>query len=186
MQIDVHDLVERARQGDRQAFGELYEHFSPRIYNYLYYHLNCRAQPAEDLAEEVFVKILKKLGRYQDRGLPFSGWIFRIAHNHLIDHLRAHPKHGVMSIDDCQDLPEQRSERTLGLALTHTELSQALGHLTQEQRRVVVLRFLQGMSTSETAGVLGKTEDSVKKLQARGLQVLKTNLSGAREALAVA
>jgi RNA polymerase sigma-70 factor (ECF subfamily) len=183
---DIQTLVDRAQAGDREAFGELYERLSPKVYSYLYYHLHGRAQLAEDLTEEVFVKVLEKLARYQNRGLPFSAWIFRIAHNHLIDYVRAQPKAGVVSIDDCHDLPEHHAERTLELALTHTELAEAITHLTNDQRRVIVLRFLQGMSTAETARVLSKTEDAVKKLQSRGLQVLKKNLHGSREALAVA
>jgi RNA polymerase sigma-70 factor (ECF subfamily) len=183
---ELQTLVGQAQEGSRDAFGELYERLSPKVYSYLYYHLNGRAQLAEDLTEEVFLKVLEKLGRYQDRGLPFSAWVFRIAHNHLIDHVRAQPKQGVVSIDDCHDLPEYRSERTLELALTHTELVRAISHLTEDQRRVVVLRFLQGMSTAETARVLGKTEDAVKKLQARGLRVLKKNLGASQQALAVA
>lgn len=186
MDTDVQGLVERARAGDRGAFGELYERFVTKIYNYLYYHVNGRAQLAEDLTEEVFVKVLEKLSRYQERGLPFSAWVFRIAHNHLVDHVRSQPKQGLVSIDDCRDLPEHGSERTLDLALTHTELVVAISRLTEDQRRVVVLRFLQGMSTAETARLLSKTEDAVKKLQARGLQVLKKNLNGARQSLAVA
>ena len=186
MDKEIQALVSRAQSGDRDAFGELYERLSPKVYSYLYYHLNARTHLAEDLTEEVFIKVLEKLGRYQDRGLPFSAWVFRIAHNHLIDHVRAQPRQGVLSIDDCHDLPEQQAERTLELALTHTELARAIGHLTPDQRRVVVLRFLQGLSTAETARALGKTEDAVKKLQSRGLQVLKKNLHGQRQALAVA
>lgn len=186
METELHGLVARAQQGDREAFGELYERLSPKVYSYLYYHLNARTQLAEDLTEDVFIKVLEKLHRYQDRGVPFSAWVFRIAHNHLIDYVRAQPKQGVMSIDECPDLPEHRSERTLDLALTQTELNRAIGHLTTDQRRVVELRFLQGMSTAETAHALGKSEDAVKKLQSRGLQVLKKNLHGLRQTLAVA
>jgi RNA polymerase sigma-70 factor (ECF subfamily) len=186
VETDTQVLVTLAQAGDRDAFGQLYERLSPKLYSYLYYHLNGRAQLAEDLTEEVFMKVLERLGRYQDRGLPFSAWVFRIAHNHLIDHVRAQPKQGIVSIEDCQDLPEQHAERTLDLALTQTELSRAIATLTEDQRRVIVLRFLQGMSTAETARSLNKTEDAVKKLQARGLQVLKKQLSGDRQVLAVA
>src|ERR671937_1964643 len=111
--MDIQGAVERARTVDRDAFGELYEHFCSKIYNYLYYHLNGRAHLAEDLTEEVFVKMLEKFHTYRDRGLPFSAWIFRIAHNHLIDFLRAQPRPGVVSIDDCQDLRAPGAERTL-------------------------------------------------------------------------
>lgn len=184
--MEIQAVVERAQDGDREAFGELYEQLSPKVYSYLYYHLNGRSHQAEDLTEEVFVKILERLSRYEDRGMPFSAWVFRIAHNHLIDHVRAQPKLGPISIDECHDLPEQGSERTLELALTHTELAHAISRLTEDQRRVVILRFLQGMSTAEAGHVLGKTQDAVKKLQARGLQVLRKNLNGSRQVLAVA
>jgi RNA polymerase sigma-70 factor, ECF subfamily len=184
--LEIQGLVGRAQNGDREAFGEVYERLSPKVYSYLYYHLNGRTHAAEDLTEEVFVKVLEKLDRYQDRGLPFSAWVFRIAHNHLIDYVRAQPKQGITSIDDCIDLPEPQSERTLDLALTHTELVGAMERLTEDQRRVVVLRFLQGMSIAETARSLGKTEDAVKKLQGRGLSMLKKGLSGSRVELAVA
>jgi RNA polymerase sigma-70 factor (ECF subfamily) len=184
--MDIQAVVGLAQNGDREAFGELYEQLSPKVYGYIYYHLNGRSHLAEDLTEEIFVKILERLDRYEDRGMPFSAWVFRIAHNHLIDHIRTQPKLGALSIDDCHDLPEQGAERTLELALTHTELTHAISRLTEDQRRVVILRFLQGMSTAETGHVLGKTQDAVKKLQARGLQVLKKNLNGSRQALAVA
>lgn len=186
MEEQIQGLVERAQAGDAGAFGELYERLAPKVYSYLYYHLNGHTPLAEDLTEEVFVKVLEKLGRYQNRGLPFSAWLFRIAHNHLIDYLRAQPKLGLGSIEECRGVPERRAEQSLELTLTHAELARALGHLTEDQRRVVVLRFLQGMSTAETARVLGKTEDAVKKLQARGLQMLRKSLEAAAEALAVA
>jgi RNA polymerase sigma-70 factor (ECF subfamily) len=184
--VEIPVAVERARTGEAVAFGELYEQLSQRVYNYLYYHLNGRTQLAEDLTEEVFVKVLEKLNLYQDRGLPFSAWIFRIAHNHLIDFLRAQPRPGVVSIDDCQDLRAPGAERTLELALTHAELTCAMAGLTADQHRVIVLRFLQGLGTSETAEVLGKTEDAVRRLQARGLRVLKKSLEISRRALVVA
>lgn len=186
MEQQIQALVERAQAGDGEAFGELYERLAPKVYSYLYYHLKGQTHLAEDLTEEVFVKVIEKLGRYQNRGLPFSAWLFRIAHNHLVDYLRAQPKLGMSSLEACHAVPERRAEQSLELTLTHTELARALAHLTEDQRRVVVLRFLQGMSTAETARILGKTEDAVKKLQARGLQVLRKSLEAAAEALAVA
>ena len=179
MDADIQGLVERAQAGDREAFGEIYERLAPKVYNYLYHHTNCRAQVAEDLAEEVFVKVLEKFDHYRDRGLPFVSWVYRIAHNHLIDYFRTLPKHGVVSIDDCFDLAEGRAEKTLDQALTHNELAKALKHLTEDQRRVVVLRFLQGMNVLETARAIRKTEDAVKKLQARGLMALRRVLGAA-------
>lgn len=178
MGLEIQELVQRAQDGDREAFGEIYERLAPKVYNYLYHHTNGQAQLAEDLAEEVFVKVLEKLARYQNRGLPFASWVYRIAHNHLVDYFRTLPKSGVLSIDDCYDLAESRAEKSLNDALTHNELAGALQRLTEDQRRVVVLRFLQGMNINETARTIGKTEDAVKKLQARGLMALRRALGG--------
>ena len=176
MDKEIQALVERMQAGDREAFGIVYERLAPKVYSYLYHHTNGKAQLAEDLTEEVFLKVLEKLDRYQDRGLPFASWVYRVAHNHLVDYFRTLPKQGTVSIDDCYDLAESRAEKTLDQTLTHSELSKALKQLTEDQRRVVVLRFLQGMNIVETANTIGKTEDAVKKLQARGLMALRRAL----------
>jgi len=104
--LEIQGLVERAQDGDREAFGDIYERLAPKVYSYLYHHTNGRAQVAEDLSEEVFLKVLEKLQRYQNRGLPFVSWVYRIAHNHLVDYFRTQPKQGIVSIDDCYDLAE--------------------------------------------------------------------------------
>jgi len=176
---EIQQLVERMKAGDRDAFGEIYERLAPKVYSYLYHHTNAKAHLAEDLTEEVFVKVLEKLDRYEDRGLPFASWVYRVAHNHLIDYYRTLPKQGTISIDDCYNLAEKGAERSLDQTLTHNELSKAIKQLTEDQRRVVVLRFLQGMNILETARAIGKSEDAVKKLQARGLMALRRAL-GAR------
>lgn len=170
---EIQGLVERMQAGDREAFGIVYERLAPKVYGYLYHHTNGRAQLAEDLTEEVFLKVLEKLDRYQDRGLPFASWVYRVAHNHLVDYFRGQPKQGTVSIEDCYNLAEVRAEKTLDQTLTHSELTRALERLTEDQRRVIVLRFLQGMNIAETAEAIGKTEDAIKKLQARGLMALR-------------
>jgi RNA polymerase sigma-70 factor (ECF subfamily) len=176
---EIAALVGRAQAGDRDAFGALYERLAPKIYSYLYFQLQGRAEVAEDLAEEVFLKVLEKLDRYEDRGLPFSAWVFRIAHNHLIDHVRARPKQASVPIEECQALAETEAERALDRALIRGELSGALEQLTEDQRRVVALRFLQGTNIPQTARAMGKTEDAVKKLQGRGLRTLRRALGPA-------
>ena len=185
MSDDTQDLVRLAQQGDRDAFGALYERFAPKLYSFFHYRLDRDAATAEDLAEEVFAKLLAKLHLYRDQGLPFSTWLYRIAANQLIDHHRARPKHGTASIDDCEHLAEPAAERALDDSLTSAELAEALGQLTDEQRQVVTLRFLQGCNVAETAAALGKSQDAVKKLQARGLIALKKALRG-RELLLAA
>lgn len=180
MSVDVQVLVERAQAGDGGAFGELYEQFAPEIFRYLLRHLNGRREAAEDLTEEVFLKVLERLGSYQFRGLPFSAWLYRIARNHMIDHLRARPRQVVTSLDLAPEIPEKRAEQVIDRSLDRHELAYALERLTSDQRHVVTLRFLDGFTTAETAEIMGKTEDAVKKLQARGLVQLRRIIEQAR------
>jgi RNA polymerase sigma-70 factor (ECF subfamily) len=178
----VQSLVERAQAGDGGAFGELYEQFAPEIFRYLLRHLNGRRESAEDLTEEVFVKVLERLGSYQFRGLPFSAWLYRIARNHMIDHLRSRPRQVISSLDQAPEIPEKKAEQTMDRSLDRHELTYALDRLTSDQRHVVTLRFLDGFTTAETAEIMGKTEDAVKKLQARGLVQLRRIIETARRA----
>ncbi|MHB8621685.1 MAG: RNA polymerase sigma factor [Chloroflexota bacterium] len=171
-EVDVQELVRRAQANDRLAFGELYELYCPKIYTYMVYHLNGRVDLAEDLTAEVFMKALQSLGHFQFREVPFSAWLYRIAHNHLIDHIRRLPKQQPVSMDDCPHLDVEDSENP-DRRLDRQALSAALKRLTEEQRRIVVMRIVQGMSIAETARAMGKSEDSVKQLQSRGLKALK-------------
>ena len=178
---EMQVVIQRAQNGDGGAFGELYEHFSPQINRYLLRNLNGHREAAEDLTAEVFVKVLERLHRYQFRGLPFSAWLYRIARNHTIDHLRSLPKQFVGSIEDGPEIPERHSQHAMNQSLDRQEITGALQHLTPEQRRVVVLRFLNGLTTAETAMTMSKTEDAVKKLQARGLVQLRRILERAQQ-----
>ena len=180
VQTDVQGLVERAQAGDGAAFGQLYEQFAPEINRYLTRHLNGQREAAEDLTEEVFLKVYERIGSYQFRGLPFSAWLYRIARNHMIDHLRSRPRQVHTSLDAAPEIPEKRAEQSMDRSLDRHELTYALNRLTSDQRHVVTLRFLDGFTTAETAGIMGKTEDAVKKLQARGLVQLRRILEEAR------
>jgi len=179
MDADIQVAVESAQRGNREAFGVVYEQLAPKVYSYLYHRTNGRAHLAEDLTEEVFVKVLERLCRYQNLGLPFASWVYRIAHNHLVDYLRSQPKQGTVPIDDCYDLVGGQAENLLNKTLTASALTMALPRLTEDQRRVLVLRFVQGMNMLETARTIGKTDDAVKKLQARGLLSLRRILGKA-------
>lgn len=173
----VHDLVRRANeQRDPEAFSELYERYSPRIYAFLCQHLNGRTQEAEDLTAEIFTKVYEKIDSYQFRGVPFSSWLFRVARNHLIDHVRRQqprPEHGAMPLDSASEVAEPGAAGELDRQLTNEGLRGAMRHLTEEQRQVIELRYLQGLSTQEAADAVGKSEEAAKKLQARGLAALK-------------
>lgn len=174
---ETDNLVQRAKDGDTAALTALYEEHAPRLYRYFLPRVSGRSQQAEDLTEEVFVRVLERLERYEDRGLPFGAWLFRIAHNLLIDHQRRQPKQPVVAIDECEEL-RGPAERQLQQALDQHEISVTIARLTNDQRSVIQLRFIQGLSIIETAAALGKTEESVKKLQARGLMAMRRIMEG--------
>jgi RNA polymerase sigma-70 factor (ECF subfamily) len=180
--IELHQLVAHAQAGDREAFGEIYAQLSPQIYGYFHHHigtgrLDDQRAIAEDLTAGLFLKVIEKLHRYQDQGVPFTSWVYRLAHNHLIDYFRTQPKMGYVLLDDGDHLVAPGAEDALGEALTRHEITRALNALTAEQRSVVTLRFLQGLNIVETAARVGRSEDAVKKLQARGLAALRRALT---------
>jgi len=171
-------VIQRAKDGDTAAIAQLYEEHAPRLYRYFLPRVGGRSQQAEDLTEEVFVRVLERIERYEDRGLPFGAWLFRIAHNLLIDNQRRQPRQPLLTLEECEEL-RGGAERSLDQALDQHELARTMVYLTADQRSVIELRFIQGMSIIETAAAMGKTEESVKKLQARGLQALKRLMQGA-------
>jgi len=170
------DLARRARAGDRDAFGTLYERYAAGIRRYLLRRGAGSAELAEDLAADVFEKALAGVGRYEDRGVPFGSWLYRIARNHLIDHQRTRGRHAARPM--VEHLEDSSSEAVAALArvLDRDSLDAALARLTSEQRRVLELRLLDGCAVAETAAIIGTTPDVVKKRQARGLAALRTLL----------
>ena len=167
------EVVERAQAGDGVAVAALYETLAPQIERYMLYRTHWSQEVAEDLTADVFLKVLENLALYEDRGLPFEAWVYRIAANRLTDHIRLCQKRGVATIGDGSHVEEPRAERALEQLLVRNVLERAIGHLTAEQRQVIVLRFLQDATLAETAAALGKSDDAVKKLQVRGLRALR-------------
>lgn len=167
--VDVNtDLIRRAQQGDTQILSDLYEKYHLGIYRYLFYRTGER-QVAEDLTSEVFERMLRFVGRLEASGANFHAWLFQIARNLANDHFRALHSRPQVHLDD--DLPGQDdgAERQL----TSSELQRALGELVDEQRDVLLLRFIAGMPIAAAAEALNKSEDAVKGLQRRGLIALR-------------
>ena len=176
-QAAVQQLVARAQTGDRAAFAQLYDAYSKKIHSYLRYHLNGRADLADDLAADVFLKAMEKLHSYQFSGVPFSAWLYRIAHNHLIDYLRALPKRQGVSLDECISVDDPSAERALDETLNQHQLSGALTGLTDDQRQVIEYRFMQDRSIADTARLMAKNEDAIKQLQVRALRNMRRSLN---------
>jgi RNA polymerase sigma-70 factor, ECF subfamily len=171
------ELVALAQQGDQVAFATLYEQYRPLVYRFLRRRLDGADETVEDLTEDVFVKLYEKLDRYVERGLPFTAWLYRIAHNQLVDYVRTLPRQSAQSLDVVADVPEYQTGAEYRSVLDRQTLEPALARLTAEQRQAVELRFLQGMSVAETAARMARSEEAVKKLQARALANLRRSLT---------
>lgn len=164
-------LVERARRGDAAAFGSLYERHLDRIYRYIYYRVRTESE-AEDLTEHVFLRAYEAIGRYEQRGLPFAAWLYRMAHNAIIDHYRG--SRPTTPIEDAFDLEDGRQNPldAVQANFDREELRIAIAHLTSDQQRVIVMRFVDGLSHAEVAEMLGKNEGAVRVIQHRALHAL--------------
>src|SRR3954447_4139591 len=168
-------LVEASRAGGSEAFGGLFDHFHGPIYRYIASRVQ-RPSDAEDLTQLVFVKALEALPRYESRGVPFGAWLFRLARNAVIDHLRLHRDHAAL------DMLVERADGTRGpdeLASVRQEIdevAQALASLTDEQREAIELRFFAGLSAREAAIAMGKQEVTVRGLQFRAIAALRRRL----------
>jgi len=177
---DDRPLIERVRRGDQDAAKELYERYFDRIYNYVYARLG-RAEDAEDLAIDTMTRSLTRLDLFQDQGVAFSSWVYRIAHNATIDHYRRHGKVTLVPLDDAT-LPQSADPSELAMEqLSNEDLRLALRDLTDEQQQVLILRFFQDLTAAQVAGIMGKSVGAVQALQHRALGSLERALQGRAE-----
>ncbi|NOK59677.1 MAG: hypothetical protein GFH27_549285n201 [Chloroflexi bacterium AL-W] len=169
-----YELVMRAKAGDDSAFTQIYERYSSAIYRYIYFRVG-EVELAEDIQAEVFLRMLEGMHRYEDRGWPISAWLYRIAHDRTIDTIRRKSNHRQVPLDYWEGSCES-PEGQVAHQLDKEELRRTLNDLTEEQRKVILLRFMADMSVQEVAEKLGRTEGSVKALQHRGIQSLARRL----------
>jgi RNA polymerase sigma-70 factor (ECF subfamily) len=173
----VRQLVERAQQGDRVALEELYLIHFDRIYSYLHMSVGSR-HDAEDLTTQTFVKMLESIGRFRWQSVPFSAWLFRIAHNLAMDHFRARRRwQPEEEIVEAVHGEETSAEEQALDALGQASLLDLIQRLSPEQRQVLTLKFVFRFSNAEVAAVLGKTEGAIKSLQHRALGSLQKYVS---------
>ena len=174
---DDRPLIERVRKGDQDAARTLYERYFDRIYNYVYARLG-RAEDAEDLAIDTMTRSLTRLDQFQDQGVAFSSWVYKIAHNATIDHYRRHGKVTLVSLEQAT-LPQSADPSELALEqLSNEDLRVALRALTDEQQQVLILRFFQDLTAAQVAGIMGKSVGAVQALQHRALGSLERALQG--------
>ena len=186
MEQDERLLVERAK-GDAESFGVLYDRYADDIYRFAHARLG-NVAAAEDVTAEVFVKALRGIGRYRDRGRPFSCWLYRIARNAVADHFRHEPVNRELS--DWLPDPATQVEATAIRRLEVDDLWRRVEKLPPQQRVAMTLRFRDDRSAREAAAVMGKSEAAVKLLIYRAVGRLRSQVgvlddARARSALAV-
>ncbi|MGQ9493039.1 MAG: sigma-70 family RNA polymerase sigma factor [Anaerolineae bacterium] len=169
-------LLKRAREYDQAAIAEIYDRYSLRIYNYIYHRLG-NALLAEDLTATVFLRMLEAIRSSRAWQTSFSGWLYRIAHNLVVDHFRAGHRDDV-SLDDWPVAFHEHPADVAERSLTQQRLRAAISQLTEEQSLVITLKFLEGMSNAEIAQLMGKSEGAIKSLQFRALAALRRLISG--------
>ena len=170
-------LVRRARR-DADAFGELYERYVDRIYNYVFYRVGDTAE-AEDLTARVFYRALGHIDEYQTRGAPFAAWLYRIAHNLVANWYRDRGRHNNVRLDDVAMLAE-RGAGPHHLAEQNEEtqtLLRAIRKLPAERQQLLILKFGDELSNEEIARMMGRTEGAVKSLYHRTLIMLRNELT---------
>ena len=173
----AEELVRRIHANDPDAFDELYNRYSPRVFGYLYQRLNGDVEEAEDLTSEVFTKVYQKIESFEVQGAPLSSWLFRIARNQLIDSVRRKKRPaGVVTLDEAPTLTASAVFDGIDQHMALDLIKGGLARLTPEQRQVIILRFLEDKSIIETAAIMQRNEEAVKKLQARGLASLRRNI----------
>jgi RNA polymerase sigma-70 factor (ECF subfamily) len=170
--VDEAELVRRAVGGDAGAFGDLYVRYLDQIYRYVFYKVG-EEKRAEDLTEQVFLGAWEAIEGYESRGFPFSSWLYRIAHNTVVDHYRTEkderPLDSVaFTLADDSLGPEETVMRRREVS----QLLEALTHLSEEKQELIILRFVEGLSHAQVAQILGKSQEACRVMQHRAIAAL--------------
>jgi RNA polymerase sigma-70 factor (ECF subfamily) len=171
---DERNLIIRAKGGEAEAFGLLYDEYLPKIYRFVLLKTGHREE-AEDLTHQVFLQAWRSVRSYNDRGYPFSSWLYRIARNLTVDYYRRFRP--AVSLADAELLgrdDETDPATGLDLAEDSARLADSLRELKDIEQAVIVMRFVDELSIKETAAAIDKSEGAVKLIQHRAIQKLKT------------
>lgn len=172
--IDRNDnekrLIMEAMSGKSFAFGLLYDKYQPKIYRFILFKVSHREE-AEDITHQVFLNAWKKMDEFKDMGFPFSSWLFRIARNKVIDYYRT--KKNILSIDEVQEIEIESDIEKIAKQLDLERIFKALDQLTEEQRDVIILKFVDGLKNSEIAKIMDKSYGAIRVLQYRSIKKIR-------------
>ncbi len=172
---DEQSLVARAQQHEQDAFAQLYERYFDRIFRYIALKIGDRYE-AEDMTQQVFLKALNSIGSFKWQDVPFSAWLYRIAHNQIVDHLRRSSRRPTAPFEEAVLHTEDPDGSPQVAVEAHFELEQlvaATKKLTPAQREVIALRFSSELPIAEVSRIMGKSEGAVKALQHSAVVALR-------------
>jgi RNA polymerase sigma-70 factor (ECF subfamily) len=173
-----NEAVERAAQWDTEAFSQLYERYVTRIYNYIYYRTG-NPHEAEDLTSRVFHRALHHINHYDNRGIPFTAWLYRIAHNLVANWHRDNSRRKEVPLEDYTQQPH-RSLAPEASVVDNQEMEDlliAIRRLPPDRQQLLILKFVEGMSNAEVATIMIRSEGAIKSLYHRTLISLRDELS---------
>ena len=171
-------LIEQAKT-DSEAFGILYERYVDRIYKYVYYRTGNVAD-AEDLTARIFERAMNYIGTYQDQGVPFSAWLYRISHNLVANWYRDRSRHTFIALEDVSQLTvtDHGPEFAAQLLEDKQALREAISRLPIERQELLMLKFIEHLSNAEIGEIIGRSEGAVKSLYHRTLLSLREEMTG--------
>jgi len=171
---DEETILKMAASGDQDAFGLLYEKYVTRIYNYIYYRTGNNAD-AEDLTAKVFLRAMRHIRSYRDLGLPFSAWLYRIAHNLVANWHRDNGRKKEIPLDDSlATLPITKHPESEVVQIEEKEkLFRIIRKLPAERQQLIILKFVEQLPNSEIGQIMGKSEGAIKSLYHRTLLSLR-------------
>ncbi len=178
VELSDDEALVRAGEGDSEAFGVLYERYIGRIYNYIYYRTG-NAYDAEDLTARVFFRAMHHIDSYQNRGLPFSAWLYRIAHNLVANWHRDNSRKQEIPLDEglaAHHPGEEFPEAALVMNEERERLLVLIRRLPAERQQLIILKFVEHMSNAEIGQIMGRSEGAVKSLYHRTLLALRDEL----------
>ena len=177
LNLTDEDALTRAADGDTEAFGILYDRYLGRIYNYIFYRTG-NQHDAEDLTSRVFSRAMKHINNYQDRGVPFSAWLYRIAHNLVANWHRDNSRRQEITLDYTFKTGPDRElpETTLMRSETEHALMHIIRGLPDDRQQLLILKFVEHLSNAEIGRVMGRTEGAIKSLYHRTLLSLRNEI----------
>jgi len=174
-QPEIPELVRRATGGDVDAFGDLYGIYLDPIYRYVFYHMRDQ-MIAEDITQEVFVKAWKAINSCKGKEQTFSSWLYRIAHNQVVDNFRSTRKRLAVETE-AERLPEPGDVQKEAEVKSQWEQTlERISRLPEKQKQVIILKFVEGMDNPEIERITGKSQNAIRVLQMRALNTLRQQL----------